>query len=104
MSREKPYFVTIFSLLFEKIHHGWMKKATYAQHKPLQTVEKPFGRYRRDRSPSDFCSYRPALPVGRGVYALARKHSDSSCRKRSPQASFFDTLKATYAQHKPLRV
>jgi len=57
------------------------------------TVDKPHGVLSEGRNPSDSCSYRPALLIGRGVSALARKHSDSICRKRSPQASFFDTLR-----------
>ena len=55
--------------------------------------QKTFREVWRARKPSKVNSYRPALPGGRGVYALGRKHFLSFWRKRPPQADFFDKLK-----------
>ena len=88
----------------------WYFTIDYAVLQPLKGKEKappmqaarrlsitPWGRRRRGRSPFASCSKRPALPGGRGVSALARKHSDSFWRKRSLRRAFPPSTSAAHA-------
>ena len=58
----------------------------------FQTVKEVYFWGGLEGLPSKIFSYRAALPRGRGVSHLKRKHSGSICLKRSAQPSFSGTL------------
>ncbi|MDD6040706.1 MAG: hypothetical protein PUD63_05850, partial [Clostridia bacterium] len=60
-----------------------MKHKQRLQEALLRLSKNLIGSCQRGRRPSDFDSYRPALPGGRGVFGLAENISASFCRKRS---------------------
>ena len=92
----KKFFLSKKSFLSMKRNFfrgaGRTKKARLPWGGGRRLSNNPFGEVWRTRRSSKVNSYRPALPGGRGVCALGRKHFLSFWRKRPPQADFFDKL------------
>ncbi len=68
----------------------WCKESLAVQgfRAPHMSLDSSQGSCQRGRSPSDFGSYRPALPGGRGVFGLAENISACFWRKRSRSELF----------------